>query len=92
MSCEVRIHPKAIKELGWFPNEIQEKIEKGIRALSKEFMKPKSKLDVKKVKGSKKKIQLYRLRVGDYRVVFEFADNIIWIARISHRRDSYRGL
>ncbi|UCD92448.1 MAG: type II toxin-antitoxin system RelE/ParE family toxin [Methanobacteriota archaeon] len=92
MSYKVRIHPKAIKELGWFPDEIQEKIKKKIRALSKEFMKPKSRLDVKKVKGSRKEIQLYRLRVGDYRIVFEFADDVIWIARISHRRDSYRGL
>ena len=36
--------------------------------------------------------ELFRLRIGDYRVVFEFADEVIWVARISHRREAYRGL
>ena len=92
MSYEVRIHPKAIKELNRFSDEVQELIKERMRYLSREFNKPSSKLDVKKVRGTKKAIQLYRLRAGDYRIVFEFADDTIWVARISHRKDSYKGL
>lgn len=31
----------------------------------------------------------YRLRVGDYRILFDIADDKIQIARIRHRKDSY---
>jgi mRNA interferase RelE/StbE len=36
----------------------------------------------------------YRVRVGDYRVVYEIADDIqtVMITRVRHRRDVYRGL
>ncbi|MCP4168493.1 MAG: type II toxin-antitoxin system RelE/ParE family toxin [Chloroflexi bacterium] len=32
----------------------------------------------------------YRLRVGDYRVLFEIDDESIVIYRVRHRRDAYR--
>lgn len=31
----------------------------------------------------------YRLRVGDYRVLFEVADAAVTIYRVKHRRDAY---
>ena len=92
MSYEIRIHPKAIKELQNTPDRFQATIKKKLKVLSSEFGKPKSKLDIRKMKGTKKKVELYRLRVGDYRIVFEFSDDIIWVARISHKKDAYRGL
>jgi len=44
----------------------------------------------KKLKGSIKK-PLYRIRVGDYRVVYSIFDNIltILIIEIGHRKDIY---
>lgn len=91
MSHEVRVHPEAVKRLRRFPDDVQELLKEKMRELSKEFNKPDSKLDVKKIHG-KKGISLFRLRVGDYRVVFEFADDIIWIATISHRKDAHKDL
>lgn len=34
----------------------------------------------------------YRLRAGDYRVVYEVQDDtlIVWVVRMRHRRDVYR--
>ena len=32
----------------------------------------------------------YRLRVGDWRILFDVRDDLIEIARILHRKDSYR--
>ncbi|WP_172128727.1 type II toxin-antitoxin system RelE family toxin [Arcobacter acticola] len=31
----------------------------------------------------------YRLRIGDYRVLFDVEENIIIIGRILHRKESY---
>lgn len=41
------------------------------------------------LKGSLRGI--YRLRVGDYRVLYELGENIL-ILRVAHRRSAYRGL
>ena len=43
----------------------------------------------KKLAGSE---HTYRLRIGDYRVVYDFHDAtlIVWVVRIRHRRDVYR--
>ncbi len=43
--------------------------------------------DVKKLKGFKNK---YRLRVGDYRVLFELEKDIISVYAFGHRREIYR--
>ncbi|MBK1706091.1 type II toxin-antitoxin system RelE family toxin [Halochromatium glycolicum] len=32
----------------------------------------------------------YRLRVGDYRVLFDVVDETILVGRILHRRESYK--
>ena len=34
---------------------------------------------------------VYRLRVGDYRVLFDVFDDHIEIATIKHRKESYKG-
>lgn len=36
----------------------------------------------------------YRIRVGDYRVVYQVADRVllVFIIRVAHRKDVYRGL
>ncbi|MEP0956723.1 type II toxin-antitoxin system RelE/ParE family toxin [Microcoleus sp. FACHB-1515] len=43
--------------------------------------------NVKKLKGSD---NAYRLRVGDYRIGFTFANDTITFARVHHRSDVYR--
>jgi mRNA interferase RelE/StbE len=47
--------------------------------------------DVKKLAGYSDR---YRLRVGDYRIIYRIADNqlIILIVGVGHRRDAHRSL
>jgi len=47
--------------------------------------------DIKKLTGYADR---YRLRVGDYRVIYEIADQqlIILIVGVGHRREAYRAL
>jgi len=45
--------------------------------------------DVKPLQG-KKKPPLYRLRVGDYRVIFCYVDGITTILRVDNRGDVYK--
>lgn len=32
----------------------------------------------------------YRIRVGDYRILFEYSPEVITVYKIRHRKDSYR--
>jgi mRNA interferase RelE/StbE len=41
--------------------------------------------DIKKLKGS----DYYRLRVGDYRIIFIFDNNSIKILKVGHRKNIY---
>lgn len=41
--------------------------------------------DVKRLKGQTS----FRLRVGDYRVIFEILGNVIFIKKVGHRRHIY---
>ncbi len=47
--------------------------------------------DVKKMFGTK--LKLYRLRIGDMRVIFEIDDSsgVIWIIGVDYRGRVYRG-
>ncbi len=46
----------------------------------------------KPLKGSYK--GLYRYRIGDYRIIYSVEDDrlIVFVLRIRHRKDAYRGL
>ncbi len=46
---------------------------------------------IEKVQGSE---DLYRLRVGDYRIIYHIQDeaSTILVVKIGHRKDIYRGL
>lgn len=41
--------------------------------------------DIKRLKGE----SAFRLRVGDYRVIFEISGNTILILKVGHRRNIY---
>lgn len=75
----------AAKEFKKLLSDVQAKIESRIDRLEKE-PRPQS--------GKKLSMHenIYRIRVGDYRVVYEINDKerIILITRIRHRKDVYR--
>jgi mRNA interferase RelE/StbE len=80
---DIEIARRAQKELTKLPRKVQEQILPAIQALASN-PRPHG---VKKLKGS----EFYRIRVGDYRVVYDVQDQriIILVVRIRHRRDAY---
>ncbi|MDT3739863.1 MAG: type II toxin-antitoxin system RelE/ParE family toxin [Candidatus Kapabacteria bacterium] len=75
----------AVKELKKIPNQFADKIYDAISELSNEPRPDNSKNMVSLSKH-------YRLKVGDYRVVYSIEDKIliIEIIRIAHRKDVYK--
>jgi len=80
----VWVSPRAQKEFRDLQVSIQERIRSGLKDLAAG-----KRMDVKKLKGTKDKEDLYRLRVGDYRVTYKIENNMIKVARIDHRGKGY---
>ena len=72
---------KSLKEIDKLENLVSRRIIKGVDEL---IDKPHNK-DIKKLKGT----DLYGLRVGDYRVIFEIYMAEIKILKVGHRRNIY---
>jgi mRNA interferase RelE/StbE len=82
MNYKIEVMPKAIKELKTIPRKEAEKIVDKIKTLSNNLSG-----DVKKLTNFTPE---YRLRVGNWRVLFEVEGERIVIYRVLHRKKSYK--
>ncbi len=84
---KISFHSKAVKEFDRLEDNVRRRIASRIEALA-ENPRP---VDSVKLSGYK---DYYRIRVGDYRIVYSIQDNklIVLIIRIGARRDIYRNL
>ena len=85
MALSTKYEPSAQKQLDALKGDIHGRIVKAVRKL-KDNPRP---VGCKKLKGLD---DTYRIRVGDYRIVYEIHDDvlIVLVIRIAHRREAYR--
>ena len=81
MRYKILYEKEALKELDKLEFSISKRIVKKIDEMSENS----SSCDIKKLKGSND----YRLRVGDYRIIFIFDKEIIKIIKVGHRKNIY---
>ena len=77
----IEMMPKAIKDLKGFPKSDARKVVGKIKALENGLTG-----DTKKLTNFSPE---YRLRVGNYRVLFEIENQKIIIYRVKHRKEAY---
>lgn len=82
MNYRIEIMPRAARDLKAIPKADARTIVDKIRSLSTDLSG-----DVKKLTNFSPE---YRLRVGNWRVLFEVEDEKVLIYRILHRKESYR--
>ena len=84
MTYQVAFERTAEKELLSLPKPARERI---LRALGKLTPNPFAAVNVKALKGGG-----YRLRVGDYRVLFSVETEIllVLVVKVGHRKEVYR--
>ena len=85
MSYEVQILPKAARQIKALSVEVRQDISFTIQSLANE---PRP-IGVKKLSGEK---DIYRVRVGNYRVLYQIIDKVLVVVVVSvgHRREVYR--
>jgi mRNA interferase RelE/StbE len=81
MDREILLSTKAQKEFKNLPIRAKERMRKALASDSRS-------LDIKK-RGIGGRRDLYRLRVGDYRITFQPESDLIKVIRIDHRNKGY---
>ena len=84
MAYSVGVQRRAQKQIARLPATTQNRIEDALRALA-EDPRPRSSRRLRNREG-------LRLRVGDYRVIYEIDDarQTVTVFQVGHRRDVYR--
>jgi mRNA interferase RelE/StbE len=85
MTYQVSLTPSAVRQLKKLPPTIQPLIWQALESLA---LDPRPD-GVVKMKGEE---STYRVRLGDYRIVYEIQDRelCILVIKVGHRRDIYR--
>jgi mRNA interferase RelE/StbE len=86
LAYQVLIKPTAEKQIAKLPKKIQKQIIIKLRELR---LNPRPH-DCRKLTNE----DLYKLRVGDYRIIYQIQDEILYvtIVRVGHRKEVYRCL
>lgn len=87
-SRKIKISSRAQRDFKKLKNEIKDRIKTSL----KEIASDRENLDIKKLKGVHGRGDLYRLRVGDYRIVYFPTDDEILVIRIDKRSKVYKFL
>ena len=88
MSYRVDFRPSALRELERLPQNAQKRIQVKINNLAANPLAS----GVKKLQDSPLGTNLFRIKAGDYRIVYQIHQNalIVLIVKIGNRRDVYK--
>lgn len=89
MSIDIQLSTKAQKEFKKLPKNVKNRIRTALVKLAGDETK---RLDIKKLKGVEGREDLYRLRVGDYRITYFPEKKTIKVIHIIHRSKGYNWL
>ena len=87
MKYRIKVQRSAAKALKKIPKPDRKRISKKIDSLAEKLPST----DTTKMKGNN---PFHKIRVGDYRIVYEIQDDLllILIVKVGHRKDIYRNL
>jgi mRNA interferase RelE/StbE len=87
LNYHVKVKRSAAKALKKIPKADQKRIAVKIDSLAEDLPNP----DTTKMKGNN---PFHRIRVGEYRIIYEIQEDIllILVVKIGHRKDIYRNL
>ena len=84
---EIKYSEKSVKQITKINKGDRKSAIKIIEAIEVFSKSPSGKFDIKILKGKYEDFK--RLRVGNYRVIFEIGENVMSIYEIKHRQEAY---
>lgn len=89
MRYEVRLHREVAKALSRMEPKLRARIKHGLRALEENPYESRSSADIVRLKGTKGRHDLFRLRIGDYRAIYAAEGNVVYVTDLFHRGRGY---
>lgn len=89
---EVRVHPEAARFIRKLDSKAQQRIKNALFLLEEDPFCSRSKVDIKKLRGTKGRQNLFRLRIGEYRAIYSIEGKIVWVTDVFRREKGYTGI
>jgi mRNA interferase RelE/StbE len=86
MPFRVALRPKTEKAIAGLDKPLRDRVWTGIEHLRADPLRPRPGADIKMLRGQQNQ---YRLRIGDYRLLYVVADDIVYITDLRHRSHAY---
>lgn len=92
MGFQALVHRKARAYYRELPEKTRNRIKNVLVQLSIDPVTPRPKADIKKLKGTKGRKHAYRIRAGDYRIVYDVQNKDVRVTLIFRRGKDYQEL
>lgn len=92
MNYTVLVHKKTQTYLYKLQTKTRKKIKEGIKELEVDPITKRPNADIKKLSGTKGRDDAYRLRIGDYRIIYAIEKRTVYVTLIFHRSKEYQEL
>ena len=89
MSYAVKLHREVAKTLAGMNLKTRSRIITALRVLQNDPFQPRSDADIFRLKGTRGRQDLFRLRIGDYRAIYAVEDNVVYVTDLFHRGKGY---
>jgi mRNA interferase RelE/StbE len=89
MAFEILLSPVAARTLRGMDPRTRARIVQGLRALEDDPRRGRPGADIRRIKGTKGRRDAYRLRVGDYRVLYGIEAGRVYVTLVFHRGRGY---
>ena len=84
---EVLLSETVRKQLKDLPIDLQQRIKASLMELKNDPFRSRPKVDIKRLKGPNR--NYFRLRIGDYRVLYVIEETNVMVAKVFHRSQGY---
>lgn len=92
MPYEVKLHRDVVKTLDGMNPHLRGRVISGLRALRTDPYESRVGADTVRLRGTKGKQDLFRLRIGDYRAVYAVVGKVVYVTDLFHRGKGYKQL
>jgi mRNA interferase RelE/StbE len=89
MSYQVKLHREVAKTLARMNAKTRSRIIRALRILQDDPFQPRSGADIVRLKGTRGRQDLFRLRIGDYRAIYAVEDNMVYVTDLFQRGKGY---
>lgn len=92
MPYEVKLHRDVANTLAGMSPHLRARVIGGLRTLRTNPYESRAGADIVRLRGTKGREELFRLRIGDYRAICAVVGKVVYVTDLFHRGKAYKQL